>query len=155
MKEAIFRSVIEKVDHGLIVMDHEAHFIIWNRAAVKILGLQHELTDRDSWMKYFNIYHMDGSMFEKDDYPSTRALNGNEVIKDYMKIVALDNTRECILEVDAYPIYKDDVIVAAFVSFMDVTNQVILRKLYMDINEGIGRIGEIIGSNLHKSFQHR
>lgn len=136
LNEYILKTVIEKVDHAIIVADKEGNFLLWNDTAAKILNLVPDRMDQEVWKDFFTIKKLDGSLYNNDDLPLMKATRGIISHKERLYINNPLNEEGCYLDVDAFPVLDDENnIIAAVASFTDVTSKITIERM---VDELIG-----------------
>ncbi|GAA2514994.1 ATP-binding protein [Pilimelia columellifera] len=82
----LFSAILESVSDGVGVVDGDGEFVVHNPAARKILGLDVDLGDPDSWSDYYGLFLPDGKTpFPTERLPLVRALRGEP--SDHVEMV--------------------------------------------------------------------
>ena len=73
----MLQSVLDSMAEGLVAADEQGKFIIWNPAAVKILGLEAVNLPSQQWTAHYGLYLEDMvTPFPSDQLPLARAIRG-------------------------------------------------------------------------------
>ncbi|MFT3772356.1 MAG: PAS domain S-box protein [Minicystis sp.] len=135
--ERIQQAVLDALPVGVIVMDPNGKFLVYNRAADKYAGTAPEGHGGDS-THAFGIFEVDGATpFPNERLPLLRTLQGEEAPEEEMIV---RNPRlaggECWVHVNGQPIRDESgKIIAGMVSFSDVTTQRALERQLRTRNE--------------------
>ena len=71
------QSVLGSMGEGLIAVDKQGKFLLWNAAAEKMLGRGEASLATQEWSEHFGLYLLDTvTPFPSDQLPVVRALNG-------------------------------------------------------------------------------
>ena len=71
------QSVLGSMGEGLIAVDKQGKFLLWNAAAEKMLGRGEANLATQEWSEHFGLYLLDTvTPFPSDQLPVVRALNG-------------------------------------------------------------------------------
>jgi PAS domain S-box-containing protein len=72
--------VLENMGEGLIAIDREGHFLLWNDAASTLMGRGARDLPTDQWAPHYKVFMADGvTPCPPDQQPLVRALNGEGV----------------------------------------------------------------------------
>lgn len=116
-----WRSLLEGMGHGVIVVNRTGEAIFRNAAAKKILGLDPEAPDTPE-TPFLALCTTDGTELDRSQYPSTRSLGGNPPEDEELILVRLDG-HEVFIRVRSAPVRGADGAVAyTAVSFSDITH---------------------------------
>ncbi len=129
--EALNRAAIDALPVGIIVMEPNGNFPIYNAAADRYAGRAPEGHAGDL-TQAFGVFETDGvTPFPNDRLPLVRALGGEEAPEAEM-IVRNHHVKEgCWVHVNGTPVRDEaGTIIAGMVAFNDVTEQ---RKLEHDL----------------------
>lgn len=81
----LLQSVIQNMGDGLIVVDENKKFILWNTAGERIIGIGPMDIPMDRWAQTYGFFLPDTkTIFNTNELPLVKALNGEEV--DNMEI---------------------------------------------------------------------
>ncbi|MBP6182012.1 PAS domain S-box protein [Flavobacterium sp.] len=84
-QNTLLQSVIQNMGDGLIVADENRKFILWNAASEKIIGIGPMDIPIERWAQTYGFFlHDTKTIFNTDELPLVKALNGEEV--DNMEI---------------------------------------------------------------------
>jgi PAS domain S-box-containing protein len=75
----IFQSVMDGMGEGLVAADEKGKFLLWNRAAEKMLGLGPAAIPPQDWASHYGAYLPDGStLLPLNQNPLARAIAGEK-----------------------------------------------------------------------------
>lgn len=84
-QNTLLQSVIQNMGDGLIVVDENRKFILWNAAGERIIGIGPMDIPIERWAQTYGFFLPDTkTIFNTDELPLVKALNGEEV--DNMEI---------------------------------------------------------------------
>jgi signal transduction histidine kinase/CHASE3 domain sensor protein len=73
----MLQSVLDSMAEGLVAADEQGKFLIWNPAAVKILGLGSANLPIEEWSAHYSVYREDTiTPFPPNELPLVRAIRG-------------------------------------------------------------------------------
>lgn len=73
----MLQSVLDSMAEGLVAADEQGKFLIWNPAAVKILGLGSTNLPTEEWSAHYSVYREDTiTPYPSDELPLVRAIRG-------------------------------------------------------------------------------
>ncbi len=124
--EKQFRSLIHNLRQGILLQDEKAQMIIWNRAALDMLGLTEEqLIGRTSFDPVWNVIHEDGTNFPGHLHPVPVAIQTKKSVQDVVMGVFRPTTNDRVwLLVNAEPVFDEQQnIINVICSFTDITEQ--------------------------------
>jgi sigma-B regulation protein RsbU (phosphoserine phosphatase) len=76
----ILESVLECLPDGVILADLSGKFLIFNKAAKQILGIEQRVVPSTDWAQTYGFFHSDEvTPYSSDELPLARALRGQEV----------------------------------------------------------------------------
>ncbi len=120
----MLQSVLDSMAEGLVAADEQGKFIIWNPAAVKILGLEAANLPSQQWTAHYGLYLEDMvTPFPTDQLPLTRAIRG-ESSSAQMFVRNPKLERGTWIEVGGGPLKdKDGAVRGGVVAFRDITRR--------------------------------
>ncbi len=120
----MLQSVLDSMSEGLVVVDENGRFIIWNPAAQKILGLGSIDLPSEEWTQHYGLYRGDTvTPFPTDQIPLVRAIRG-EVSTTEMFVRNSELDEGNWIEVSAGPLKdKDGVVRGGVAAFRDTTQR--------------------------------
>ena len=130
------QSVLDNINDGLIAVDAEGNFVLWNPAASRILGKPKQNIPPTEWSHHFNLYLSDKiTPFPNDDVPLARAMRGQQASAE-MFIRRDDSGAGAWIEASASPLRDEhDVIYGGVVAFRDVTQRKIADQEVRKFND--------------------
>jgi PAS domain S-box-containing protein len=136
------QSVLDSIEEGLVAVDEQGKFIIWNPAAEKIVGLSAADLSPDEWSAHYGVYLPDKiTPFPVDQNPLARAIHG-EVSTAEMFFSRPELGREIWIESRGAPLRdQNGVVRGGVIAFRDITEKKAdereIRKLNEDLEERI------------------
>ncbi len=133
--EEQFRTLIQNLGQGVVLLNEKAEMIISNKAALDILGLsEDQLVGTKLEESRWDVIYENGQFFPFDQYPGIVALHTRKEVRNIVMGVFRKSTSERIwLLVNADPtIDEDGNIIHVIISFTDITEQ---RKLSRQLIE--------------------
>jgi len=124
--EARYRSVVNVLDEGVVVIDGQGQIRTGNASAERILGIPlKELIGRSVADPDWKTIHENGAPFLSDDYPATVTLRTGESRSGVVMGVYKPDGKLRWLEVNSRPLRIDNqpLPAAAVVSFSDITQR--------------------------------
>src|SRR5579863_1019844 len=121
----ILTSILNSIADGVIVADQEGHFLVWNPAAARIVGMGPVDKPAARWTEAYGLFKTDRTTpFPADQLPLRRAIRG-EVVADVELFVRNDSRPQgAMLSVNGTPLLDAaGQIQGGVVVFRDVTEQ--------------------------------
>lgn len=161
--EVRYRSVVNALDEGVVVIDAEGVVRTGNASAERILGLpSEELTGRSLHDGSWRTIHEDGTPFLPQDFPAAITLRTGEPCASVVMGVYRPDGRLRWIDINSRPLPEgDDGPSAVVVSFSDVTERkraeerltaqyVVTRVLAesRSLEEAVSKIMQAVGQNL-------
>lgn len=138
------KTILERIDHAVIIADKEANFVLWNNTATRLLGMTADIKDKDEWQNHFKIFKPDHTMYNSESLPIMRALNGEDVKAERLYI---SNT-QVHLQVDAFPVKSPEgVILGAAASFKDITDNIRINQMVDELQATFEKMKILLGHN--------
>ncbi|HMB18455.1 MAG TPA: PAS domain S-box protein [Gaiellaceae bacterium] len=120
-ERARLAAVVENMPAGLIIVDHDGNTQLVNERAIEILGVPAEGKVSD-WER--EAYRTDGSRYDVEDYPLTRALQSNEVVaNERMEVVTTGGSFKFVDAAAAPVLDTNGHTIGALALYQDVTTQ--------------------------------
>jgi len=149
----MLQSVLDSMAEGLVAADEQGKFIIWNPAAVKILGLQAANVSSGEWSAHYGLYLEDMvTPFPADQLPLVRAIRG-EASSAQMFVRNPELDEGTWIEVGGGPLKdKNGAVRGGVVAFRDISqrraDEQVIRKLNEELEERvIQRTAQLEASN--------
>jgi len=124
-------AIIGQMPVGIIVTEAGSGKVLFaNEETQNIYGLGFSLTDIKGFDEYNRLgrHHLDGELYQTDEYPFVRSLNGEVVRNELSEIVRTDGSKGYISSSSA-PVYDfRGAIVASVGLSIDVTMQVRVQR---------------------------
>jgi PAS domain S-box-containing protein len=122
-ERATLRAIIEQLPTGVIIAGAAGDVQLTNAAALRLARGDLPATASVADYAQYQCFHLDGRPYALTEYPLARALAGETVVDDEMRVVRLDGSPGQMV-FNATPIRDaDGAVVAAVTSFNDVTEQ--------------------------------
>ena len=104
-KNTLLQSVIQNMGDGLIVVDENNKFLLWNTASEKIIGIGAIDIPKEKWADTYGFFLPDSNtLFTTNELPLVKALNGEEVDNQEMFIQNYRKTAGLFVTVTARPL---------------------------------------------------
>ena len=100
--KALFENVLENIEIAVTLVDASGEFILFNAAARRLLGVG-PIDGKDHWSEEYGIYQLNGQAYAPDDLPLARALKGEYIQDEVLKIYNPEKAKQLILRVTAAP----------------------------------------------------
>ena len=137
------QSVLGSMGEGLIAVDKQGKFLLWNAAAEKMLGRGEANLATQEWSEHFGLYLLDTvTPFPSDQLPVVRALNG-EVSTSEMFVRNSALPEGAWIEVTGGPRNdKNGVACGGVVALRDITQRKVdereIRTLHDELEQRVG-----------------
>jgi PAS domain S-box-containing protein len=134
------QSVLESMTEGLTTVDAEGKFVIWNAAAVKLLGLGATALPAHAWAAHYGFFMNDTvTPFPADQMPVLRALRG-EVTRTEMFVRNERISEGIYIEVYGGPMFnKAGAICGGVAAFRDITQLKEDERQIRNLNDNLER----------------
>jgi PAS domain S-box-containing protein len=145
--ESQFRTLFDTMSQGVILWNREARIISTNPAAEHIFGLTFkQMKDKSLMDLKLNAIHEDGSLFTKDDHPSSMALKTGKPVKDV--VIGFINHKEKQyrwIVVSSIPQFKNSekIPYQVYATFTDITK---IRQIEEELIQSESRLRESLDS---------
>jgi PAS domain S-box-containing protein len=142
IQRLMLQSVLDSMAEGLIAADERGKFIIWNPAAVRILGLGAANLPSQEWTSHYGLYLEDMvTPFPVDELPLARAIRG-EASSAQMFVRNPELEEGTWIEVSGGPLRdKNGAVRGGVVAFRDITQRRAdereIRKLNEELEERV------------------
>ena len=141
--EKKFRNLVWDMRVGVLLQGPKAEMLLWNPAALKLLGLTEEqLMGKTSFDPYWNVIHEDGSPFPGHTHPVPVAIAERHSVRNVVMGVQRYAKKDRVwLLVDAIPQFDDMGEVSQVVcTFIDITEQ---KKMLEALRESEAKLKEL------------
>ena len=130
------RSVLNSMVEGLVAVDSEAKFVIWNSAAERIIGRGAADLSTEEWTTHYGLYLPDTvTPFPSEQNPLLRATHG-EVSTAEMYIRNPELAEGVWVEASASPLKdREGVVNGGVVAFRDITQRKTDEREICKLNE--------------------
>ncbi len=142
------KTVLERIDHAVVLADTSGSFVMWNKAAEKILGLPETKKNVELWKDHFKIFKIDGTMYSHNELPIIRAAVLGQVVEKEKLYLTGGGEKGRHLEVEAFPLEDlDGRRIGGAASFKDITEHVNMEKLIDDLLVTFNKMKSLLGNN--------
>jgi PAS domain S-box-containing protein len=119
----MLQSVLDSMAEGLVAADEQGKFLIWNRAAERIMGYGPANLPAREWSEYYGSYLPDGvTLFPTEQLPLVRAIHGEashaEIFVRNPKVA-----EGTWIEASGNPLKEKGVVRGGVVAFRDITKR--------------------------------
>jgi PAS domain S-box-containing protein len=142
--EKKFRSLVHKMDVGVLLQGANAEIILSNPKALELLGItEDQLLGKTSFDSDWNVIHEDGSDFPGNTHPVPQAIASKQSVNKVVMGVYRPQTKDRVwLLVDAEPeLNKEGNVVNVVCTFINITDRKIAEK---ELEENNIRLSGII-----------
>ena len=136
----MLQSVLDSMAEGLVAIDEQGKFIIWNPAAQKILGLGAANLDSQKWSEHYGLFLDDTvTPFPAEQLPLVRAIRGEtSTAQMFVRNPELD--QGAWIEVNGGPLKdKDGGVRGGVVAFRDITQKRTSEREIHQLNSELER----------------
>jgi PAS domain S-box-containing protein len=134
------RSVLDSMAEGLVAVDAQGKFTIWNPAAQRIVGLGAANVPPDKWSEYYGTYLSDTvTPFPIAQNPLVRAIRGESSTAEmFLRNPAL--AEGVWIEVSGSPLKNSDgALCGGVVAFRDITEKKAAEREIQKLNQDLER----------------
>jgi PAS domain S-box-containing protein len=134
----MLQSVLDGMAEGLVAADEYGRFLIWNRAAEKILGHGPAELPSEKWSEHYGCYLPDGvTPFPTEQLPLVRAIQGEQSTTEIL-IRNPKVAEDAWIEASGSPLRgKDGSTRGGVVAFRDITKRKTDEREIQKLNEGL------------------
>lgn len=124
-KTRLLQSVLDGVTDGVVMADEHGEFLVWNAAAVLIVGAGPAKVGIGDWAEHYGLFLPDRvTLYPVDQLPLVRAIGGETVYDVLIYRRRLDNSEGGWLSVNAGPLRDETGRIRGGVAvFRDITAQ--------------------------------
>jgi PAS domain S-box-containing protein len=144
-QSGLLAAVMNSIADGVGVVDERGEFLLHNRAARALLGVQDDIAGLDGWQEHYGIFRPDGTPFPSEQLPLARALAGES--SDGVEMVIRNSGRPdgVLICVDGRPLEPSAGQRGAVAVFRDITE---LRRYESDLAAFAGVVAHDLKSPL-------
>lgn len=130
-RSAELQAILDNMVDAVTVLDSGGNVVLFNRAALALLGESKEVTQLETSFRYHEPRDLDGRALPFDALPLSRALRGEQVSDTDLVITQpWQNSRKVVLRLNAAPIRDESgCVVAAVAVSRDITQAIELERL--------------------------
>jgi PAS domain S-box-containing protein len=134
----MLRSVLDGMSEGLVAVDEQGKFTIWNPAAQRIVGLGAANVPPDKWSGYYGTYLPDTvTPFPLEQNPLVRAIRG-EASTAEMFLRNPARAEGVWIEASGSPLKNSDgALCGGVVAFRDITGKKAAEREIQELNQGL------------------
>ncbi|MFI5844911.1 ATP-binding protein [Catenuloplanes sp. NPDC051500] len=144
-QSGLLAAVMNSIGDGVGVVDEHGEFLLHNRAARTLLGVQEDIAGLEGWQEHYGIFRPDGTPFPSEQLPLARALAGES--SDGVEMVIRNPGRPdgVLICVDGRPLEPSAGQRGAVAVFRDITE---LRRYESDLAAFAGVVAHDLKSPL-------
>jgi PAS domain S-box-containing protein len=145
-EQILLQSILDHVGDGVIAVDKQGRFLLWNRRAQELLGMGAADLPPAEWSSHFGIYRTpNDEPLPWQQLPLIRALQGETVRDQELYVQNPSNTPGCWVSVFARPLnVEEGRLMGAVAVLVDSEESHRLRE-QREIQSGeLGRIGRLL-----------
>lgn len=99
------RLILDNIGDGVVVVDADGRFILWNNKAEQIIGSGPEPVAAADWPSHFGVYTgVSGELVAVDDLPLVRAMRGEPMVDVELYLRRPQRGEGCWAQVTARPL---------------------------------------------------
>ncbi|MFZ3192992.1 MAG: response regulator [Moraxellaceae bacterium] len=119
------QSILSNMSEGLVVVDAQYTYQVFNPAAEAIMGVHNTNPDPTTWQAAYGIFHPDSMQpYQVEQYPLTQALHGTAVNDVVLFVRNAHHTEGVYVNVNARPIHDESAaIVGAVAVLSDISEK--------------------------------
>jgi PAS domain S-box-containing protein len=155
-------QILDSVGDGVVVADREGQFVLWNRAAARLIGLGPGEVEPPNWARHFGLYRSEQlDLVPPDELPLVRAMQGEESsqVELYIRNAGIPQGRW--VSVTSRPLRggSDGDLAGGVAILVDISAQKRMGEVLQDHQTELARVGrlallgEIAGSLTHELSQ--
>jgi PAS domain S-box-containing protein len=161
-QQALQGQILDSVGDGVVVADRDGHFVLWNRAAARLVGFGPEPVAPQDWSRRFGIYRSEKlDLVPPDDLPLVRAMRGEELSQVELFIRNPEIPQGRWVSVTSRPLREGSRgdLEGGVAILVDISAQKRRGELLQDHQVELARVGrlallgEIAGSLIHELSQ--
>jgi PAS domain S-box-containing protein len=117
--------LVDSLDVGLVVIDKDGRFQIWNDATTKVLGKGPAVEiPADEWAAFYGLHcPLEQRLLTLDELPLYRALSSAQRVDQEIILINEAHPEGCWIRVSARPIFRGKELAGALAVTTDVTNE--------------------------------
>lgn len=117
-------AILENLAEGLVVVDKNAKFLVFNDRAKEILGTGPTEESPERWPRIYGMYSSkDEKMIAIQDFSLMRAMRGETVLGEEILIKNSTSPQGVYIRINAGPIMVGDAIEGVVFTFVDMTKE--------------------------------
>lgn len=136
-QNTLLQSVIQNMGDGLIVVDENSKFIIWNAASERIIGMGPMDIPQERWAATYGFFLPDTKMvFDANELPLVKALHGEKVDNVEIFIQNYKNPEGIFVVATARPLqHSSGEITGGVLVIHDITERKVSENEIRKLNE--------------------
>jgi two-component system, sensor histidine kinase and response regulator len=121
----LLESAMYSIDQGVICVDKDGRFLVFNPAARQLLGMGVTFVPPEMWPETYGLFRTDGvTLFSSDELPLTLAMRGEATTNIEMLVSNRNTSQPRYVSVSGRPLKNESgLIVGGAVVLRDTTNE--------------------------------
>jgi PAS domain S-box-containing protein len=150
--------ILESIADGVVVVDDQGRFILWNRKAEQIIGCGAEEVPPERWSSHFGVFRDEaGEPLPAEELPLVRAMHGEPTDTNELYLRHPTRTEGCWTQVTARPLRNPEgSMTGAVAVLVDLTEQKRLQAQLHGHRADLVKLGELaLGTEIASAAAHQ
>jgi len=129
----MLKQIIDKLSSGVIISDADGNFLLWNKKAESIIGMDIKNPSLANWTEYYKVTKKDGTQLKVEEIPIIKALAGITTSNEVVLVKNIKIPDGVFLSVDSFPLETADGKKTGAVIFYNISEKIRMEELFDDI----------------------
>ena len=145
-RTSLLEAAVQQVAEGVVIVDRDGRFLLWNAAAEAIVGLGPVASSPAEWSSVYGCFRPDGvTPYPPEELPLARAIRGERVEEAEVFIRNPRVPEGVWISVNSRPLRGEDgALVGGVIVFRDVTAHRRSQKLVRQLTEAIDKTTDCV-----------